>query len=707
MSYSHITFETKNDIVYIGFGKYETKSMSTLSQPTLEELQKAINEVSELDKSKKAKGLVFFSHKPGIFLAGVDISLISNLKSEDDAKKGCELGQNMYSQIEDLKMPTIALIDGVCLGGGLELSLACKKIAVSDSSKTILGLPEVKLGVLPGFGGTYRLPRKIGVPNALDMILTGKNVRAKKAYQMGLADFMMPSERLLELAEKLLTQKPSASGRSSGIVDTLSSNFIAKKVIFQKARETVLKTTKGFYPSPLRILELMESALGKRRDAYMELEGQAFAELSQTPQSQSLQHIFFLTDNSKKIDADKSKLKKIKKGAVLGAGTMGGGIAWLFADNGQAPLMKDINAAGLELGLKQASSVFSKAVQRRRLSTDDFERKMRSIEPTQSYDGFMGVDLLIEAVVENMDIKKKVFAETEKHVRPDALLTSNTSSLSVEEMASALEKPERFAGLHFFNPVHMMPLVEIIKHSKVSQETIDSLYNWCLKVKKTPVVVNDGPGFLVNRILMPFINESAYLLEEGVSIEALDQAVLNFGMPMGTCRLMDEIGIDVLVKVGHIMEEGLGARAKACSLSAKMTEGGLLGKKSNKGFYLYGDNGKPTGVNPEARKYLPQSSKKMNETTIQMRVFLPMINEASNILQDKIVEKAADVDLGLIYGIGFPPFRGGLLRYADGEGLDRISDAIKEFEMSVDRERYALSPFLKDLVAQKKKFYDL
>jgi 3-hydroxyacyl-CoA dehydrogenase/enoyl-CoA hydratase/3-hydroxybutyryl-CoA epimerase len=356
------------------------------------------------------------------------------------------------------------------------------------------------------------------------------------------------------------------------------------------------------------------------------------------------------------MDVDKSKLTHVKRGAVLGAGTMGGGIAWLFANNNQAPLMKDINTTGLELGLKQASSVFGKAKKRRRLSADDFERKMRSIEPTMSYDGFKGVDLVIEAVVENMDIKKKVFAETEKHVRKDCLLTSNTSSLSVEEMASALEKPERFAGLHFFNPVNRMPLVEIIKHSKVSQETIDSLYNWCLKVKKTPVVVGDGPGFLVNRILMPFINESAYLLEEGVSIEALDKAVSNFGMPMGTCRLMDEIGIDVLVKVGKIMEDGLGARAKSCQLSAKMTEGELLGKKNGKGFYLY-EGGKQKGVNPEALKYLPQNKKKMDETTIQMRVFLPMINEAANILADGIVDKAEAVDLGLIYGIGFPPFR--------------------------------------------------
>ncbi|MBL7665333.1 MAG: enoyl-CoA hydratase/isomerase family protein [Bacteriovoracaceae bacterium] len=703
MNYQKFSYEIVADIVYIGFGVNETKSLTTLGKDTLEELERAIKEVGVLDKGRKIKGLVFFSHKPGCFLAGVDVNLISDLRSETDAKKGCERGQSIYSKIEDLKVPTMALIDGICLGGGLELALSCKKIAVSDSPKTALGLPEVMLGVLPGFGGTYRLPRKIGLPNAIDMILTGKQIRAAKAYKMGLADFIMPSERLLELADKYLKIKPT--DRNKDLMQKITANFVGRKVIFQKARETVLSTTKGFYPAPLRILELMDSGANRNREAYMDMEGQAFAELSQTPQSKNLQHIFFMTDRSKKTDSFEEGLKKVTKGAVLGAGTMGGGIAWLFAEYNQSPIMKDINLSGLELGLKQASSVFRKDVEKKKMTEDEFERKIRSIEPTHSYSGFNGVDLLIEAVVENMEVKKKVFAEVEQHVRPDCLLTSNTSSLSVTEMSKALKNPERFAGLHFFNPVNKMPLVEIIKHPEVSKETIQALYKWVLSVKKTPVVVNDGPGFLVNRILMPFINESAYLLEEGVSIEALDQAVLNFGMPMGTCRLMDEVGIDVLVKVGKIMEDGLGARAKASKLSARLTDAGLLGRKTSKGFYLYGDNGRSTGVNPHARELISTKSVKMDETTIQMRVFLPMINEAANILMDKIVDNAEAVDLGLIYGIGFPPFRGGLLKYADSEGLDRICEAIREFEEKVSKDRYALSPYLKNLADTHKTFY--
>ena len=704
MSYSKITFETKDGIAYIGFGKYEDKSMTTLTKETLGELKTAVEDVSQ--NQGAYKGLIFFSHKPDVCLAGVDVTIISSLSTEAEATSGSEQGQMIYNLIEDMKIPTLACVDGICLGGGTELVLSCKTIVASDNSKTALGLPEVMLGVLPGFGGTYRMPRRIGIPNALDLILTGKQVRAAKAKKMGLVDYVMPKERLLELAPGLLGKRPEKKKKlKEQVQDIATDNFITRKIIFQKAREKVLETSKGFYPAPLKIIDLLENYYGKSRNIFLSHEAQMFGELSQTKQSKNLQHIFFLTDNSKKMDKS-GNIMKVKRGGVLGAGTMGGGIAWLFASANQAPIMKDISPKALELGLKQSSSNFMGGVKRKKMTFDEFEKKQRSITATMSFDGFENIDLIIEAVVENMDIKKKVFAETEKHVRADTILTSNTSSLSVNEMSKALEKPERFAGLHFFNPVHRMPLVEIITHDKVSKDTVQSLYKWCLDVKKTPIVVKDGPGFLVNRILMPFINESAYLLEEGVSIEALDQAVLNFGMPMGVCRLMDEVGIDVLVKVGKIMHDGLGERAYPSSLSAKLVEAGLLGKKNNKGFYLYDETGKQQGINPDAVKLLPSSKKDMDETQIQMRVFLPMINEAANILADKIVDHASAVDLGVIYGIGFPPFKGGLMKYADSEGLDRILTSIEKFAETVSKDRYAPSPYLKNLVDSKKKFYD-
>ena len=708
MNYENLTVETKNDLLWIGFGKYEKKSMTTFTRETLEELKQAITEAADLDKRNAVKGLVFFSHKPGVFLAGVDISVINSLKTESEALRALDEAHSIFNALDDLKMPTVALVDGICLGGGLELSLACKKIFVSDNPKTALGLPEVMLGVLPGFGGTYRLPKKVGLTTAMDMILTGRQIRGKNALKMGLADAMLPTERMQELARTYLLDKKTGKKKSmkEEVQSAAIDNFLTRKIIFQKAREKVLETSKGFYPAPLKILEVLESGAGKSRADYLALEAQAFAELSQSVQSKNLQHIFFLTDASKKLD-NKDQLPSVKRGAVLGAGVMGGGIAWLFADNNQAPLMKDLTPEALELGLKQASQNFAAKVKKRRMTEDEFQRKMRSIEPTLNFEGFKSVDLVVEAVVENMEIKKKVFAEIEGYVKPDCLLTSNTSSLSVEEMSKALQKPERFAGLHFFNPVNKMPLVEIITHERASKETIDTLVKWTLDAKKTPIVVKDGPGFLVNRILAPYLNEAAYLLEEGVSIEALDEAALNFGMPMGPCRLMDEIGLDVCVKVGKIMHEGLGERANPSALSTKLYDAKLLGKKSGKGFYLYDEKGKVVGKNPEVSKILPGKKVKKDEMEIQMRLFLPMVNEAAYIFADRIVDKAATVDIGMIYGTGFPPFRGGLCKWADQEGLDQIAERLNNFAKEVSKERYQMAPYLSMMINDKKKFYDL
>lgn len=708
MSYQILTVETRNDLMWIGFGKFEKKSMTTFTKETLEELKRAIMEAVELDKKNAVKGLVFFSHKPGVFLAGVDISVINGLKTEAEALRALDEAHSIFNALDDLKMPTVALVDGICLGGGLELSLACKKIFISDNAKTALGLPEVMLGVLPGFGGTYRLPKKVGLTTAMDMILTGRQIKGKNAVKMGLADAMLPTERMQELAKTYLLDRKTGKKKTmkEEVQHAAMDNFLTRKIIFQKAREKVLETSKGFYPAPLKILEVLEAGAGKNRTDYLTLEAQAFAELSQSVQSKNLQHIFFLTDNTKKLD-NKDKLPSVKKGAVLGAGVMGGGIAWLFAQSNQAPLMKDITPAALELGLKQASQNFSGALKKRRMTEDEFNRKMRSIEPTLNFEGFKAADLVVEAVVENMDLKKKVFAELEEYVRPDALLTSNTSSLSVEEMSKALRKPERFAGLHFFNPVNKMPLVEIITHERVSKDTIDTLVKWTLDAKKTPIVVKDGPGFLVNRILAPYLNEAAFLLEEGVSVEALDEAALNFGMPMGPCRLMDEIGLDVCVKVGKIMHDGLGERANPSSLAAKLYDAKLLGKKNNKGFYLYDEKGKVTGKNPEITKLLPQKKVRKDEMEIQMRLFLPMVNEAAYIFADRIVDKASTVDVGMIYGTGFPPFRGGLCKWADQEGLDQIAERLSNFAKEVNQDRYQIAPFLSMMINDKKKFYDL
>lgn len=706
MSTKRVSVEYKNNIAYVGFGLNNPKSMTTLDFEVMQDFSAVLDELYA--KASELKGAIFFSHIENCFIAGADISLIASLSTEAEAADKSEQGQMIFNRVEDLPFPTVACVDGVCLGGGLEFALSCKSIIASNSPKTQLGLPEVKLGIIPGFGGTYRLPRKIGLPNSLDMILTGKTLRADKAKRLGLVAEVYPKENLLAMAPKFFEKRETHHSLKESMKELATENFVTRKIIFQKVRESVLKKTNGFYQAPLKILDVMDSGMMKGRTSYLAAEAQAFGELAISEQSKNLQHIYFMSEAAKKYNGPKGTkpLLEIHRGAALGAGTMGGGIAWLMADAGMHPLMKDLSFDALNLGLKQSSQNFAGAFKRKKISADEFERKQRSITAQLDYSGFQKVDLVIEAVVENMDIKKKVFAEVEKQVHDNCLLTSNTSSLSVEEMSKALEKPGRFAGLHFFNPVHLMPLVEIIVHSKVDPETVEALYKWVLRVKKTPVVVKDGPGFLVNRILMPYLNEAGYLLEEGVSVKDLDQAALNFGMPMGPARLLDEVGIDVAIKVAKVMYEGLGERAHPSKFSSKLAEKNFLGKKNSMGFYLYDEKGKVTGPNPEVDDLLPKERKKMSETELQLRLFLPMINEAAAILKDGIVQTAADVDLGLIFGIGFPPFRGGLLRYADSEGLDKILAALKNFSETVDAERYRPSDYLIQLVETKTSFYE-
>lgn len=706
MSFKSISYEVKEEIVYVGLGWNTDKSMPILDEQTLTDLRDAVEQVHS--DQRNLKGMILFSHKDRAFTAGADINLISAMKTEAEGQAGAEAGQQIFNRIEDLSIPTIACVTGVCLGGGMEMALSCKYIIASDDSKTAFGLPEVKLGLLPGFGGTYRMPRRVGLPKALDLILTGRMVKAKKAKRMGLVDGVYPKERLLTMAlGHLNSRKPKASFKET-LENLAADNFFSRKIIFDKARDNVMSKTKGFYHAPIKILDTMENGANKGRSSYLASEAQAFGELCVSEQSKNLQHIFWLTERAKKYPgpASTKEVPSLKRGACLGAGTMGGGIAWLMADNNMAPLMKDLTVEALNLGLKQSSRNFAGSLKRKKMTMDDFNRKQRSIVAQTDYSGFKNVDLIIEAIVENMQIKKSVFSETEKEVRDNCIVASNTSSLSVEEMAGAFEKPGRFAGLHFFNPVNRMPLVEIITHSKVDPETLEALYNWSLKVKKTPIIVKDGPGFLVNRILMPFMNEAGHLLEEGVPMEDIDEACLNFGMPMGPCRLMDEVGLDVGVKVAKIIHEGVGDRLESGNALVKIVDSGLLGKKGGKGFYDYDENGKQLEANPDVKKFFPSTVKKMDEVEIQKRIFLPMINEAAQILDEGIVEAAEDVDLGLIFGIGFPPFRGGLLKYADNEGLDRILDALKNFEGNVSANRYKPVPLIERLVKEKKKFYN-
>ena len=709
MDFQKISFSVTKGIAEVGLGLKCDKSLPLLDKETLRELDEVLDTIQEKVHEGIVKSALFFSHHKKAFLAGVDIQLISDCKTESEGAEGAEKGQSIFNKIEDLSIPTICCVHGLCLGGGLELALSCDRIITSDSKSTFLGLPEVKLGLIPGFGGTFRLPRKIGLPKALDAILTGKNIYSRKAKRIGLVEGIFPKERVVKMARVLLDEQPKSKSFKESLENLASDNFLARKIVFQKARETVLRKTKGFYQAPLKILDVIESGFSKGRSSYLAMEAQAFGELCSSGQSQNLQHLFFLNEVSKK--APKSyvsgkKPRELSRGAVLGAGTMGAGICWLMAKNKMYPHLVDLTFDALEAGIKQSSQYFLSQVKRKRMTYDELHILQSSITPQTGMKALGLCDLIVESVVEEIEVKKELFVELEEHIKADSILASNTSSLSISEMARDLKNPERFAGLHFFNPVPKMPLVEIVVHEKTSKEIVLSLHNWCVRAKKTPIIVKDGPGFLVNRILAPYLNEAGHLLAEGVSPNLIEEACLNFGMPMGPIRLLDEIGLDVVTNVASILEERLGSRIKRASLMSDWDGSQFKGRKSSKGFYEYDEKGIEIDFSDAFLKMLPSPTNSMDEIEIQMRIFLPMINEAAFILEEKIVEHASTVDLALIYGIGFPPFRGGLLKYADQEGLERILEALVDFSKRVDHERYNPSPSLKKLVSDKKKFYE-
>jgi len=687
------------------------EKVNKLSIAVMEELD---THLAKIEKRNDLKGLIIASGKKDIFIAGADISEIEGIK---DPKKGKELaarGQEVLGRLENLPFPVVAAIDGATLGGGMELALACHYRVVSNQPKTVLGLPEVKLGIHPGFGGTQRLPRLIGIRNSLDIILTGKNVYPKKALRLGIADKMVPQEYLMEQAIKMVKEntrptykRPEGLRKKPTLIDrALELTSYGRDFIFKKAEESVMKRTRGNYPSTLKAIQVMKEGLSLHLEGGLAIEASALGEMAATEECKNLISVFYLQEALKKetFVGKGVKTLDIDNAAVLGAGVMGGGIAQLFADKGIPVRMKDINNDALGHGLKSAADVFKGKLKKRIIDKREFDQKMGNISTTLDYSGFGKEQIVIEAVVEKMAIKKAVFSECEANVKEDTILASNTSSLSVTEMASALKKPERFAGMHFFNPVHRMPLVEVIRGEKTSDETTATIVALSKRLGKTPVVVKDKEGFLVNRLLMPYLNEAVYMLEEGATIDEVDEALLNFGMPMGAFILLDEIGIDIGWHVAEILYKAFGERMKPAGLMKTVLDSGRLGKKNGKGYYNY-DGKKRKGADESV--YSLAGGKKgglLSATTIIDRAVLLMLNEAALCLEEKIVEKPEHVDGGMIFGTGFPPFRGGLLRYADQRGAKEIVDILEGFKEKYG-ERFEAAPLLKEMAKKGKSFY--
>jgi len=670
-------------------------------------LDEIIGQIETGVAAGRIRAAVIHSGKPGTFIAGADVNEFASITDPDEGARKAAAGQAVFDRIARLAIQTIAAIDGICLGGGTELALACSYRIASDRRETRIGLPEVQLGIIPGFGGTTRLPRLVGMQAAAEMILTGKPVDARKAERIGLVDERVHPAILLQRARQVALEarptrrKPVKTKLMHRVLDQTSAG---RRLVLGQARKRVMKETGGHYPAPLAALEILEKTLDLSIPESLQLEARAVGKLITTDVSRNLVHVFHLIESAKKA-APAVPAASVERVAVLGAGVMGGGIAQLLAYRGYHVRMKDIRHEAIATGLRHARELFDAAVRKRRLEKREAKQMMDRISPTLEYTGFGTADLVIEAVVENMDVKKSVLVEAEKHTNEKAILATNTSSLSVSEMQQVLSRPQNFAGMHFFNPVNRMPLIEIIRGDATSDEAVATIFAVARKLDKTPIIVRDGPGFLVNRVLAPYLNEAGWLLAEGVSIEAVDRALRRFGMPMGPFRLLDEVGLDVARHAGGIMFEAFGERMRPAPMMAALAATQRLGKKNGRGFYKY-ENGKAGDVDRSVYAEIGAEPKRhLSEQAIIERTTFVMISEAARILEDGIVESAGVVDIGMIMGTGFPPFRGGLLRYADSIGLPKIVERLEQLERE-HGERFNPAPLLRERASTTGRFYD-
>lgn len=691
------------------------EKVNKLSLPVLEELERVVD---DLATRKNVKAVVITSGKEDIFIAGADIKSFETIFKDRVKTEGMmRLGHRVFTKISQLPFPSIAVIDGACLGGGCELALACTYRIATDNPKTSIGLPEVSLGIIPGWGGTQRLPRLIGLAEGLNMILTGKPVKGEKAYKLHLVDALVAkefkNEQSAEKINMLLTPKGQKAveerRRPQGMRSLLlERNPVGRAILFHQARKTLMEKTKGQYPAPLAALDVVKAGAGKPLAEGLECEINGIRNLIATREgigiSQNLISLFFTQEALKKDPGASAPVTPISAAGVLGAGVMGSGITWLLSNRDYPVRMKDIDLTALGKGYGSIRSLYDRNVKERRLKPYEASLKFQRVSGTTDSTGFKSSDIVIEAATENMELKQKLFAEMENAMRPEAILATNTSSLSVNTLAKSLKHPERFIGMHFFNPVPRMPLVEVVPGEKTTPETVATVVDLCKKLGKTPIIVGDCAGFLVNRIFAMGANELMQLYAEGVSFEKLEKLMLNFGYPMGPFTLADEVGIDVMAKVNKVLEAAYGERMKGGKLLDKMVEKQYLGKKVGKGFFIY--EGKNRKRNPAIPELLgPVTPKDISEVEMGDRVMLSMVNEAARCLEEKVISRPDYLDMALLMGTGFPPYRGGLLRYADELGINYVVDHLEQFTSKYGS-RFAPCKLLLDMKASGKSFYN-
>ncbi len=653
------------------------ESVNKLNALTMAELGEAVKLLAD---AEDVKGLLITSAKPA-FVVGADITEFVGIFSLPEAELHQQISKThtLFSQLETLPFPTVAVVNGMALGGGCELALSADFRVLGSDAR--IGLPEVNLGICPGWGGTVRLSRLIDAAAATQWMLTGKPQKAQAALQLGAVDRVADTDDLRSEGLALL------QAAVSGEVDYHANRQRKQKAVENGAElnamaEQMAKKLDPNYPAPLQILKLVSTHVTLPFDDALRAEVDGFVTLAKSDAAKSLIGLFMNDQLLKKKARSWSKqAAPVNKSAVLGAGIMGGGVAYQSASTGTPILMKDIRDEALELGINTATGLLDKQIEKGRLDEAGKQAVLAAITPTLDYEGFGDVDIVVEAVVENPNVKAAVLADVEKAVPANTVLTSNTSTISIDQLAKSVSRPEQFCGMHFFNPVHLMPLVEVIRGSQTSDETIARTVAYAAAMGKTPIVVNDCPGFLVNRILFPYFNAFNRLLLDGVDFERIDRVMEGFGWPMGPAYLADVVGIDTLVHADHVMQAGFPGRMghDGDVIAEALLDAQHLGQKNGKGFYEYGkdENGrrfkKPTEA---AQKLIAESVTSPVELTDQEiidRLMIPMCLEAALCLEDGIVDTPAEADMGLILGLGFPRFRGGALRYIDTLGLQEFA----------------------------------
>jgi 3-hydroxyacyl-CoA dehydrogenase/enoyl-CoA hydratase/3-hydroxybutyryl-CoA epimerase len=679
--------------------------------------------LDEITATPDLTAIVIISAKVDNFIAGADISMLDNCKTEQEVKDISQMGQRLFDQLAALDIPVIAAINGACLGGGLELALACHGRICTDNAKTTLGLPEVQLGLLPGSGGTQRLPRLVGIAKALDLMLTAKQLRPRQALKIGLVDDVVPEAILLECAIELakkgkqyLNDKTASKPNLDWQGKLLETTTIARRLLFSQALKTVVQKTKGHYPAPLDIIECVRVGIEHGMQAGLELEATKFSKLVFSAQSIALRSLFFATTELKKSNLERGvSPKTIEQAVVLGGGLMGGGIANVCATKAQISVrIKDISQQGISQAFKYSYDLLNKKRRRRYISDAQLQSTMLNLSGTTNYSGFKNVDIVIEAVFEDLALKHQMLKDIEQHCAPDTIFASNTSSLAISEIARVAQRPQNVVGLHYFSPVDKMPLVEVIAHDKTSQQTIATTVAFARQQGKTPIVVKDGAGFYVNRILAIYINEAAYQLLEGIPVDDIDQALVNFGFPLGPLMLLDEVGIDVSAKISPILLQAHGDRFKGPQEFSKLVTDNRKGKKNSRGFYLYGaktrfkmgnSKSKSKQVDPSIYPLLNiKPTSKRSSDLIAQRCMVQMLNEAVRCLDEGIISCPRDGDIGAIFGIGFPPFLAGPFRYIDAMGPQRLVSLLEQYTQE-HGERFTPSPLLKTMAQQQQFFY--